>query len=388
MDFQLTDEQEAIRSEVRRLCSRFDDDYWREKDKAHSFPEEFYQAFAEGGWLGIAMPEEYGGAGCGITEAALIMQEASASGGCAAAASTVHMNIFGANPLVVHGSAEQKAAYLPKIASGKIKVAFGVTEPETGLDTTHLKTKAVRKGDHFVVDGRKVWISTAQVASKILLLARTTPLDQVSRSTEGLSLFFTDLDRKRIDVREIDKCGRGAVDSNELFIDGLEVPVEDLIGEEGKGFRYLLDGLNPERILVAAESIGIGRVALDRAARYAKERVVFGRPIGQNQSVQHPLADSWVRLQAAELLVLKAAWMYDNGHPCGAEANAAKYLAAETGFQAADRAMQTLGGFGYSREYHVERYWREAKLFRIAPISPELILCYIAERVLGLPRSY
>ena len=388
MDFQLTDEQEAIRSEVRRLCSRFDDDYWREKDKTHSFPEEFYQAFAEGGWLGIAMPEEYGGAGCGITEAALIMQEATASGGCAAAASTVHMNIFGANPLVVHGSAEQKAAYLPKIASGKIKVAFGVTEPETGLDTTHLKTKAVRKGDHFVVDGRKVWISTAQVASKILLLARTTPLEQVSRSTEGLSLFFTDLDRKRIDVREIDKCGRGAVDSNELFIDGLEVPVEDLIGEEGKGFRYLLDGLNPERILVAAESIGIGRVALDRAARYAKERVVFGRPIGQNQSVQHPLADSWVRLQAAELLVLKAAWMYDNGHPCGAEANAAKYLAAETGFQAADRAMQTLGGFGYSREYHVERYWREAKLFRIAPISPELILCYIAERVLGLPRSY
>ena len=388
MDFQLTDEQEAIRSEVRRLCSRFDDDYWREKDKSHSFPEEFYQAFAEGGWLGIAMPEEYGGAGCGITEAALIMQEASASGGCAAAASTVHMNIFGANPLVVHGSAEQKAAYLPKIASGKIKVAFGVTEPETGLDTTHLKTKAVRKGDHFVVNGRKVWISTAQVASKILLLARTTPLEQVSRSTEGLSLFFTDLDRKRIDVREIDKCGRGAVDSNELFIDGLEVPVEDLIGEEGKGFRYLLDGLNPERILVAAESIGIGRVALDRAARYAKERVVFGRPIGQNQSVQHPLADSWVRLQAAELLVLKAAWMYDNGHPCGAEANAAKYLAAETGFQAADRAMQTLGGFGYSREYHVERYWREAKLFRIAPISPELILCYIAERVLGLPRSY
>ncbi|MCH8843931.1 MAG: acyl-CoA/acyl-ACP dehydrogenase [SAR324 cluster bacterium] len=388
MDFQLTDEQEAIRSEVRRLCSRFDDDYWREKDKSHSFPEEFYQAFAEGGWLGIAMPEEYGGAGCGITEAALIMQEATASGGCAAAASTVHMNIFGANPLVVHGSAEQKAAYLPKIASGKIKVAFGVTEPETGLDTTHLKTKAVRKGDHFVVDGRKVWISTAQVASKILLLARTTPLEQVSRSTEGLSLFFTDLDRKRIDVREIDKCGRGAVDSNELFIDGLEVPVEDLIGEEGKGFRYLLDGLNPERILVAAESIGIGRVALDRAARYAKERVVFGRPIGQNQSVQHPLADSWVRLQAAELLVLKAAWMYDNGHPCGAEANAAKYLAAETGFQAADRAMQTLGGFGYSREYHVERYWREAKLFRIAPISPELILCYIAERVLGLPRSY
>ena len=388
MDFQLTDEQEAIRSEVRRLCSRFDDDYWREKDKSHSFPEEFYQAFAEGGWLGIAMPEEYGGAGCGITEAALIMQEASASGGCGAAASTVHMNIFGANPLVVHGSAEQKAAYLPKIASGKIKVAFGVTEPETGLDTTHLKTKAVRKGDHFVVDGRKVWISTAQVASKILLLARTTPLDQVSRSTEGLSLFFTDLDRKRIDVREIDKCGRGAVDSNELFIDGLEVPVEDLIGEEGKGFRYLLDGLNPERILVAAESIGIGRVALDRAARYAKERVVFGRPIGQNQSVQHPLADSWVRLQAAELLVLKAAWMYDNGHPCGAEANAAMYLAAETGFQAADRAMQTLGGFGYSREYHVERYWREAKLFRIAPISPELILCYIAERVLGLPRSY
>jgi acyl-CoA dehydrogenase len=388
MDFQLTEEQEAIRAEVRRLCARFGDEYWREKDKTHRFPEEFYRAVAEGGWLGIAMPEEYGGAGRGITEASIIMEEVTASGGCGAAASTVHMNIFGVHPLVVHGTPQQKARHLPGIISGDTKVAFGVTEPNTGLDTTHLQTRAVRENGHYRVDGRKVWTSTAQVAHKLLLLARTTPLEQTQRPIDGISLFFTDLDRTAIDVREIDKCGRAAVDSNELFIDGLKVPVEDRIGEEGKGFRYILDGLNPERILVAAESVGIGRVALDRATRYAKERVVFGRPIGRNQAVQHPLADSWARLEAARLLTLKAAWLYDQGRACGAEANAAKLLAAEAGWQAADRAMQTLGGYGYSKEYHVERYWREAKLYRIAPVTPELILCYIAERVLGLPKSY
>jgi acyl-CoA dehydrogenase len=316
------------------------------------------------------------------------MEEVTASGGAQAAASSVHMNVFGVHPLVVHGSAEQKAKHLPGIIAGKTKVCFGVTEPDTGLDTTRLKTRAVREGDHYRVDGRKVWISTAQQAHKILLLARTTPIEDTPKPIDGISLFFTDLDRKTVDVREIDKCARAAVDSNELFIDGLMVPVEDRIGEEGKGFRYILDGLNPERVLIAAESIGIGRVALDRASRYAKERVVFGRPIGQNQGVQFPLADSWMRLEAARLVTHKAAWLYDNGLPCGAEANAAKFLAAEAGNEAADRAMQTLGGFGYSKEYHVERYWRESKLNRIAPVSPELIHCYIAERVLGLPRSY
>ncbi|MEE8555715.1 MAG: acyl-CoA dehydrogenase family protein [bacterium] len=388
MEFGLTEEQLSIQQEVRRLCTRFGDDYWRAKDRDHEFPEEFYRAFAEGGWLGIATPEQYGGAGKGITEAALIMEEVTASGGCAGAASSVHMNIFGVNPLVVHGSDAQKAAHLPGIVSGETKVCFAVTEPDTGLDTTRLKTRAVREGDHYRVDGRKVWISTAQVAHKILLLARTTPEEETERPIDGISLFFTDLDRDAVEVREIDKCGRAAVDSNELFIDGLRIPVEDRIGEEGQGFRYLLDGLNPERILVAAEAVGIGRVALDRAARYAKERVVFGRPIGQNQAVQHPLADSWARIEAARLLTFKAAWLYDRGRPCGAESNAAKLLAAEAGFQAADRAMQTLGGFGYSKEYDVERYWREAKLFRMVPVTPELILNYISERVLGLPRSY
>lgn len=388
MEFGLTEEQLSIQQEVRRLCSRFGDDYWRAKDRDHEFPEEFYRAFAEGGWLGIATPEQYGGAGKGIIEAALIMEEVTASGGCAGAASSVHMNIFGVNPLVVHGSDAQKAAHLPGIVSGETKVCFAVTEPDTGLDTTRLKTRAVREGDHYRVDGRKVWISTAQVAHKILLLARTTPEEETERPIDGISLFFTDLDRDAVEVREIDKCGRAAVDSNELFIDGLRIPVEDRIGEEGMGFRYLLDGLNPERILVAAEAVGIGRVSLDRAARYAKERVVFGRPIGQNQAVQHPLADSWARIEAARLLTFKAAWLYDRGRPCGAESNAAKLLAAEAGFQAADRAMQTLGGFGYSKEYDVERYWREAKLFRMVPVTPELILNYISERVLGLPRSY
>ena len=388
MEFEWTAEQQAISQAVGRLCSQFGDDYWREKDKNHEFPEEFYQAMAKGGWLGVAMPGEFGGSGLGITEAALILQEVTASGACMAGASSIHMNIFGVNPLVVHGTTEQKAAWLPDIIQGKTKVAFGVTEPDVGLDTTHLKTRATREGDHYRVQGRKVWISTAQVAKKILLLTRTTPVEEVARPAEGLTLFFTDLDRTAIDVREIDKAGRAAVDSNELFIDDLMVPVEHRLGEEGKGFSYLLDGLNPERILTAAEAVGIGRVAVRRAARYAKERVVFGRPIGQNQAVQHPLADSWARLEAANLLAFKAAWLYDNGKACGAEANAAKYLCAEAGYEAADRAMQTHGGFGYSKEFHVERYWREAKLLKIAPVSPELILCYIAERVLGLPKSY
>ncbi|HUJ76559.1 MAG TPA: acyl-CoA dehydrogenase family protein [bacterium] len=388
MDFKWTADQEAMREQVRRLCAQFGDEYWLRQERAAQFPEEFYQAVAAGGWLGVAMPTEYGGAGQGITEAALILREIAASGGCTAACSSVHMNIFGVHPLVKHGTPQQKRAHLPGIIQGRTKVAFGVTEPNVGLDTTHLKTRAVREGDHYRVNGRKIWISTAQEADKILLLTRTTPVEEAARPTDGLTLFFTDLNREAIDVREIPKCGRHAVDSNELFIDDLRVPVEDRVGEEGRGFHYILDGLNPERVLIAAEAIGIGQVALDRAVRYARERVVFGRPIGQNQAIQHPLAMCWAQLEAASLMTFKAAWLYDQGLPCGAEANAAKLLAAEAGFRTADQAMQTLGGMGYAQEYHVERYWRESRLYRIAPVTPELILSYIGEKVLGLPKSY
>jgi acyl-CoA dehydrogenase len=388
MHFEHTPEQESIRQQVRRLCTGFGDEYWMQKDQAHEFPEEFYRAVAAGGWLGIAMPEAYGGAGLGITEACLVMQEITASGGACAAASSVHMNIFGVHPLVKHGSPEQLRANLPGIINGRTKVCFGVTEPDAGLDTTRLTTRAVREGGHYRVSGRKIWISTAQEAHRILLLARTTPREQCARPTDGLTLFFAELDRTAVDIREIMKAGRHAVDSNELVFDGLKVPVEDRIGEEGRGFHYILDGLNPERILIAAEAIGIGRVALERATRYAKERVVFGRPIGQNQAIQHPLARCWVELEAANLLTFKAAWLYDQGKSCAAEANAAKLLGAEAGFAAADRAMQTLGGMGYAQEFHVERYWRESKLYRIAPVTPELILSFIGEKVLGLPKSY
>ncbi|MNK49273.1 Acyl-CoA dehydrogenase fadE12 [compost metagenome] len=388
MDFALTEEQDAIRRAVQDLCAGFDDDYWTRKDKEGGFPQDFYAAMAGAGWLGVAMPAEYGGAGLGIQEAALMMETVAASGAGMAGASSIHMNVFGLHPVVVHGSDAQRARWLPPIISGEQKACFGVTEPNTGLNTLKLRTLAVRRGDRYVVNGQKIWISTAQVAGKILLLARTTPLDQVTAPTQGLSLFYTDLDRSRISVREIEKLGRKAVDSNELFIDGLEVPVEDRIGEEGNGFSYILHGLNPERVLLAAEATGLGRAALRRAAAYAGERVVFDRPIGQNQGVQHPLAERWVELEAAELLYRRAAWMYDQGQPCGAEANAAKFFCAEAGFRACETAVLTHGGMGYAKEYHVERYFREAMLPRIAPVSPQLILCYIAEKVLGLPKSY
>jgi len=388
MDFALSDEQTAIRHAVQDLCAGFDDDYWTRKDREGGFPEDFYRAMAGAGWVGVAMPAEYGGAGLGIQEAALMMETVAASGAGMAGASSIHMNVFGLHPVVVHGSDAQRARWLPPVISGEQKACFGVTEPNTGLNTLKLRTLAVRRGDRYVVNGQKIWISTAQVASKILLLARTTPLDQVSGPTQGLSLFYTDLDRSRVSVREIEKLGRKAVDSNELFIDGLEVPVEDRIGEEGKGFSYILHGLNPERVLLAAEATGLGRAALRRAAAYAGERIVFDRPIGQNQGVQHPLAERWVELEAAELLYRRAAWLYDQGQPCGAEANAAKFFCAEAGFRACETAVLTHGGMGYAKEYHVERYFREAMLPRIAPISPQLILCYIAEKVLGLPKSY
>jgi acyl-CoA dehydrogenase len=387
MDFAPTDEQLEIERAVVSICKRFDDDYWRTKDRDGGFPHDFHAAFAEAGWLGIAMPAEYGGAGLGITEAAILMRTISASGAGMSGASAIHMNIFGLHPVVINGTPEQKARWLPPLIAGRSKACFGVTEPNTGLNTLRLKTRARRVGDRYVVDGQKVWISTAQVADKILLLARTADPDPAAPS-RGLSLFYTDLDRTKIEVREIDKHGRKAVDSNQLFIDGLEIPLEDRIGEEGRGFEYILHGMNPERVLIAAEAVGLGRVALQRAARYANERIVFDRPIGKNQGVQHPLAERWIELEAADLLTMRAAWLYDQGKPCGAEANAAKYFAGEAGFKACETAVLTHGGMGYSREYHVERYLREAMLTRIAPISPQLILSFIAEKVLGQAKSY
>src|SRR5947208_12079943 len=388
MSFALTPEQLEIRDAVARLCERFGDDYWLKKDTDGGFPHEFHRAMAEGGWLGVAMPEAYGGAGLGITEAAIVMQAVAQSGAGFSGASAVHMNILGLHAVVVFGTDEQKQRFLPPLIAGKEKTCFAVTEPDAGLDTTRLKTRAVREGDHYVLTGRKIWISTAQVSEKMLILARTTPIEDAARPSLGMTLFYTDLDRSAVEVREIPKMGRKAVDSNLLFIDGLKVPAADRIGDEGRGFHYILHGMNPERILIAAEAVGLGRAALDRAARYAQERVVFGRPIGQNQGIQHPLAERWIELEAAELMVLRAAAAYDGGEEAGAYANAAKYCAAEAGFRACETAIMTHGGMGYAREYHVERYFREIQIARIAPVSPQLVLSYIAERVLGLPKSY
>lgn len=388
MDFALSPDQEAIRDAVAALCAGFGDAYWLEKDRHGGFPVEFHTAIADAGFLGICIPEAYGGSGLGITEAAVMMEAISASGGGMAGSTAVHINIFGLNPVVVFGTEEQKRRFLPPLARGEEKACFGVTEPTTGLDTTRLKTRAVRKGDRYVVDGQKVWISTAQVADRILLLARTTPIEETRNPADGLSLFYTRLDRTRCSVREIEKMGRKALDSNEIFFEGYEVPAEDLIGEEGKGFRQILHGLNPERVLLAAEAIGLGRAALAKASAYAKERVVFGRPIGRNQAIQHPLAQDWMALEAAWLMTLNAASRYDAGLECGAQANAAKYLSAEAGMKACQNAIMTHGGFGYAREYHVERYLREAMIPWIAPVSPHMICSYIAERVLGLPKSY
>lgn len=387
MNFQFSPEQIQIADAIEKLCKPFDAEYWLKKDQSGDFPFDFHKALADAGWLGIAMPQEYGGAGLGITEAALMMRTISGTGAGLSGASAVHMNIFGLHPVVVFGSDEQKQRWLPPLIAGEDRACFGVTEPNAGLNTLKLSTKAVKQGDHYVVSGQKIWISTAQVANKILLLARTTPIED-AKGTEGLSLFYTDLDRSCIDVREIEKMGRKCVDSNEVFIDKLKIPSEDLIGEEGKGFSYILHGLNPERILIAAEAIGLGQVALARGALYAKERVVFDRPIGQNQGIQHPLAKSWMELEAANLMVFKAASLYDNQESCAAEANAAKYLAAEACFHACENAIMTHGGMGYAKEYHVERYLRESWIPRLAPVSPQLILCFIAEKVLGLPKSY
>jgi acyl-CoA dehydrogenase len=386
MDFSLTPDQLAIKDAIAKLCERFNAQYWLERDREGGFPEDFYQAVAQAGWLGIAMPPQYGGAGLGITEAALMMQAISESGAGFSGASAVHMNIFGLNPVVVFGTGEQKSRWLPPLIRGEHKACFAVTEPDAGLNTAKIATTARREGDRYILRGRKIWISTAQVADKMLVLARTAA--SAAKPTDGLSLFYTGLDRRFIEAREIDKMGRKAVDSNLLFIDDLPVAAADRIGEEGKGFDCILHGLNPERILIAAEAIGLGRAALKLGVAYAKERIVFDRPIGQNQAIQHPLARCWTELEAANLMVFKAASLYDRGEPCGAESNAAKYLAAEACFHACEQAMLTHGGMGYAKEYHIERYLREAMIPRLAPVSPQLILCFIAEKVLGLPRSY
>ncbi|MBV0892064.1 acyl-CoA/acyl-ACP dehydrogenase [Paracoccus sp. Z118] len=388
MNFELTQDQEAIRDAVAAICARFGDDYWLARDTDGEFPHDFYAALAREGWLGICTPEEHGGSGLGITEAALVMRTIAESGAGMTGASAVHINIFGLNPVAVFGTDEQKARMLRPMAEGREKACFAVTEPDTGLNTTQLKLRAVKTGDRYVVNGQKVWISTAQEADRILLLARTTPLEEVEKATRGLSLFYTRFDRDRIRVREIEKMGRKAVDSNELFFDEFEIPEADLIGEEGRGFEYILHGMNPERVLIAAEAVGLGMLAVARATKYAKERIVFNRPIGQNQAIQHPLAKCWAELEAAWMMVMAAASQYDRGLPCGAAANAAKYLAGEAGFKACETAVMAHGGFGYAKEYHVERYLREVFIPRIAPISPQLCLSYLAERVLGLPKSY
>ena len=388
MDFALTEDQRNIRDAVFQLCAQFPDDYWLERDRDAVFPFDFHRAMADAGWLGIAMPEASGGAGLGITEAAIMVQAVAEAGGGMTAASSIHGPVFSLEPIALFGTAEQQQRMIPPIISGAEKMCFAVTEPNTGLDTTKLKTRAERVEGGYRVNGEKIWITNAHVADRMMLLARTTPLDEVKNKTQGLSLFFTKLDRDRIEHQLIPKMGRHAVGSNMLFINDLFIPEEDRIGEEGQGFRIILKGLNPERILLGAEAIGIGRNAIQRAARYARERIVFDRPIGMNQGIQHPLAKCWMQLEAANLMVMKAATLFDKGEECGVEANSGKYLAAESAFEACHTAMLTLGGMGYAQEYHVERLLREVLIPRTAPVSPHMILNFIAEKVLELPKSY
>jgi len=388
VDFSLNADQQNIRDTILKHCSRYPDEYWLERDREGVFPHDFYKSLVDAGWLGIATPTEFGGSGLGITEAAVMMQAIAESGAGMSGASAVHMPVFGLQPVVLFGTEAQKQRMIPPIVSGQDRTCFAVTEPNTGLNTTELKTRAERREGGYLVNGEKIWISTAQVSNKMLLLARTTPLDQVKRKTEGLSLFYTDFDRTKIDVRLIHKMGRHAVDSNMLFIEDLWIPEDDRIGPEGEGFKIIIHGFNPERILIGAEAVGIGRAAIARAARYARERIVFNRPIGMNQGIQHPLAKCWAQLEAANLMVMKAATLFDQGLDCGVEANSGKYLAGEFAFEACHTAMLTLGGMGYAQEYHVERYLRECLIPRTAPVSPHLILSFLAEKVLGLPKSY
>jgi acyl-CoA dehydrogenase len=388
MDFDLDDDQRAIQDGARELAAKFDDAYWADKDERNEFPWEFYNTFAEAGWLGVSVPEEYGGGGKGVLEAALVMEAVASSGAGMNGCSTMHLTIFGLNTIVKHGSREMQEEILPQAAAGSLHVCFGVTEPDAGTDTTRISTIARRRGSDYVIRGRKVWITKAGVSSKMVLIARTSPREEGRKPTDGMSLFLIDIDPERVHLKAIPKLGRNAVSSYEVVFDDLVVPESARVGEEGKGFRYLLDGLNPERILLAHEALGIGRVAIDRASQYARERIVFDRPIGQNQGVAFPLAEATTRLDGAEMVARKAAWLYDNGRPCGREANMAKWLCADGGFRAADAALQTHGGMGYAKEYNVERYFREARLLRLAPVSQEMIMNYVAMHVLGLPKSY
>jgi acyl-CoA dehydrogenase len=383
-----SEEHATIRRAVQDVCRAFPDSYWRDHDTRHEFPWDFYRALAGAGWIGIAIPEEFGGGGRGITEASILLEEVAASGAAMNGCSAVHLSIFGMNPVVKYGSSGMKNKYLPRVASGDLHVAFGVTEPDAGTDTTRITTRATRTGDGYVINGRKVWMSKALHCEKTLLLARTTPLEQAGRKTDGLSLFLADLQDPRVSIQPIPKAGRNAVVSCEVVFDDLPVPRADLVGEEGQGFRYLLDGLNPERILIASEALGIGRAAIARAVRYASQRVVYGAPIGSNQGIAFPLAECHARLAAASLCVREASWRYDRGERVGEHANIAKFLAADAAFGAADQAMQTHGGFGYATEFDVERYWRESRLMRLAPVPQEMALNFIAEHVLKLPRSY
>lgn len=378
----------AIRDGVRGVVSEFGPDYWLDRDEDGKFPHEFHKAMADGGWLGITMPEQYGGSGLGVTEAAIMMHEVASNGGGMAAASTVHINLFGPHPVVVFGTDAQKSEWIPRLVSGQDQVAFGFTEPDAGLNTTRIKTFAEKVPGGYRVNGQKVWTSTGQVANKIMLLTRTTKYEDCKKSTDGITIFYTDLDRAHIDVQRIPKMGRKAVDSNAIFIDDLFIPDDHMIGEEGKGFSYILHSLNPERVLVGVEAVAIGRDALARATKYARERVVFDRPIGMNQGIQHPLAEKWMYLESAWLMLMKAAELYDAGKPCGAEANTGKFLGARAGYDACLQSVLTHGGFGYAKEYHVERLLREVTVTRIAPVTEQLIQCFIAEKVLDLPRSY
>ena len=388
MDFEQTEEHQLIRDAIKKICQDYPDDYWLKCDNEHTFPWDFYNTLAEAGWIGIAIPEAYGGSGRGITEASIVLEEVAASGAAMNGCSGIHLSIFGMHPVVKYGSDVMKQKYLPRVANGDLHVAFGVTEPDAGTDTSSIKTAARIEGDQYVVRGRKVWTTKALDSERVLLLVRTQARDKVEKRTDGLTLLLAELQRPEVSISPIDKVGRNAVATCEVVYDDLPVSIEDRVGEEGKGFRYILDGLNAERILVAAEALGSGRAAMRSAVDYANERVVFGRPIGRNQGVAFPLGEAQMRLDAAELMIRKASWLIDNGQPCAAEANMAKWLAADAAFQAADQAMQTHGGFGYAKEFHVERYWREARLMRIAPISQEMILNYVTEHVLELPRSY
>ncbi|MBM0124235.1 acyl-CoA dehydrogenase family protein [Pimelobacter simplex] len=388
MSFDPDPVHEDIRHAMRDLCAKFPDEYWAERDERHEFPWDFYRAVTDAGWLGLTIPEEYGGGGLGVTEAAIVEREIAASGAGMGGCSSVHIGIFGFEPILHHGSEELKQRFLPRVPRGDLQISFAVTEPDAGTDTTNLSTFARKVDGGWLVTGKKVWISNAQQAERMLLLARTTPKDQCARRTEGLTVFFAPVDRDRVTIRPIPKMGRNSVDSNELFIDDLFVADEDVVGEVGRGFEVILTGLNAERVVAANAMLGIGEAALRRGVRYARERVVFGRPIGQNQGLSFQLAEAKIRIEAADAVLQKATWMVDRQLPCGAEANYAKWLCAEAGFYAADVALQVHGGMGYSKEFHVERYFREARLMRIAPISQEMVLNYVAEHVLGLPRSY